>query len=93
MSELYKKLVDLYAGRELPVELNDQMELAAHTDTNLGWEMKTLRNTVDALKADTEPMFTEETYQRILTQIYSRAGSSPVIREDNRLQFQLPIPN
>jgi hypothetical protein len=67
------------------------MEIAAHRDPELGREMETLRSTVEALQADRGPEFTEESYQRILTQIYSRAGSKPIAQESNPLQYQLPI--
>jgi hypothetical protein len=70
--DLYEKLVDLYAGRELPAELEDQMELAASSDASLGREMSSLRSTVDSLKAMDEPEFTEESYQRILMKVYAR---------------------
>lgn len=91
MSEFYKKLVDLYAGGELPVELNDQMELAGAKDAQLQVQMSTLRNTVDLLKSDTGPNFSEESYERILQQIYSRADATPDSRENSHLQYRLPI--
>lgn len=90
--EFYKKLVDLYAGHELPSELEDQMEMAAFTDADLSHDMATMRRTVDALKADRGPDFTEESYQRVLMKLYARGGniqvSSPA---PAHLQYHLPI--
>ena len=91
-SEFYQKLVDLYAGRELPAELEDSMELAAFNDQSLAHDMSTLRKTVDMVHADPGPDFTEESYQRILMKLYARGvdiqTSAP---EPAHLQYQLPI--
>jgi hypothetical protein len=91
MKEFYRKLVDLYAGGELPAELNDQMELASYRDEDLRHDMDTLRNTIDMVKSDGGPEFTEDTYYRVLNQIYAKAGSVPVQQESSSLQYQLPI--
>lgn len=91
-SEFYRKLVDLYAGRELPAELEDQMELAAFNDPGLAHDMSTLRKTVDMVHAERAPEFTEESYQRILMKMYARGAevqtSAP---EPAHLQYQLPM--
>ncbi len=91
MNETYQKLVDLYAGEELPEELNNELEAAAKTDPALMQDMKSLRQTVVALRDD-EIEFTEESYQRILMKLYARGGhlqtQSP---EPRHLQYQLPI--
>jgi hypothetical protein len=71
-NELYKKLVDLYAGRELPAELEDQLEMAAFNDPELSHDMSTLRKTVDMLQAVPSADFTEESYQRVLMKLYGR---------------------
>ena len=71
-NELYKKLVDLYAGRELPAELEDQLEMAAFNDPELSHDMSTMRKTVDMLQNDKGPDFTEESYQRVLMKLYGR---------------------
>jgi hypothetical protein len=91
MKDFYNKLVDLYAGDELPVELNDQMEIAAYADADLRRDMKTLKQTVEMVHSDAGPEFTEDSYQRILTQIYSKIGAKPVSFESSPLQYQLPI--
>jgi hypothetical protein len=91
-SEIYKKLVDLYAGNELPAELNDQLEMAAFNDPELAHDMATLRKTVDILQRDSEPEFTEESYQRILLKMYSRgAAIQPVAPDPAHLQYSLPM--
>lgn len=71
-NETYHKLIDLYAGRELPEGLDEAMEMAAFNDPELSHEMTTMRKTVDALQASSGDTFTEESYQRILMKIYAR---------------------
>jgi len=90
--DFYRKLVDLYAGRELPSELEDQMEAAAFNDPGLGHEMSTLRKTVDTLHTDRGPDFTEESYQRVLMKLYARgAAIEPKAKTPSHLQYHLPI--
>ena len=93
MNELYSKLVDLYAGRELPSEMEADMEAAASQDSKLAHDMLTLRTTVDALHNSMDDVeFTEESYQRILMKVYARGvelqqvNSTPL-----HLQYYLPI--
>ena len=50
MNETYKKLVDLYAGNELPSELIDEIETVAQRDHDLKVEMDSLRDTVEAIQ-------------------------------------------
>lgn len=91
MNETYRKLVDLYAGSELPEELNNELEEAAKTDPSLMQDMTSLRQTVETLQND-EFVFTEESYQRILMKLYAKGGhlqtQSP---EPNHFQYQLPM--
>ncbi len=90
-SEYHRKLVDLYAGRELPSELESDMEAAALNDADLAVEMKSLRDTVDTLKSEDSP-FTEESYQRILQKLIVRSGQfAPRSPDPAHLQYQLPI--
>ena len=65
-SDFYKKLVDLYAGEDLPEDLEAEMERAALRDPQLSHDMFSLRTTVQALKDLQTTSFTEETSQRIL---------------------------
>ena len=91
-NDLLNKLVDLYAGRELSSELEQQMEEAAAEDQNIRFEMTTLRETVDTLHSDSGPEFTEESYQRILMKLYARgAAIQPKAPAPAHLQYQLPI--
>jgi hypothetical protein len=90
--EYHRKLVDLYAGRELPSELEADMEAAALSDSDLAVEMVSLRSTVDLLRAADDAPFTEESYQRIRNKLLVRGAyfeaRSP---EPAHLQYQLPI--
>jgi len=91
-SDFYKKLVDLYAGRELPSELEDSMEMAAFGDPELSHEMSTLRRTVDMIHREPAPEFTEESYQRILIKLYtSGIDPKPKSLAPSHFQYQLPI--
>lgn len=87
-----RKLVDLYAGRELPTELETEMEAAALNDADLAVEMASLRSTVEILRTADDAPFTEESYQRIRNKLLLRGAyfdtRSP---EPAHLQYQLPI--
>ncbi len=91
MNEIYQKLVDLYAGQELPEELNNELEEAAKTDPSLKQDMMSLKQTVETLRSD-EFTFTEESYNRVLMKLYAKGGhlqtQSP---EPKHLQYQLPM--
>ncbi|MDX2064151.1 MAG: hypothetical protein SFX74_00255 [Fimbriimonadaceae bacterium] len=90
--ELHRKLVDLYGGRELPPDVDAILEAAAATDAELAHDMRTLRETVDTLRADSGAAFTEESYQRILQRIYIRGGNiQPRAATPAALQYQLPM--
>lgn len=90
-NELYNKLVDLYAGRELPAELEDQMELAASRDAGLNHEMTTLRRVVDTLQSIDEPEFTEESYHRVLMKLYARGADIQPQAPVPHFQYHLPL--
>lgn len=91
-NETYHKLIDLYAGRELPEGLDEAMEMAAFNDPELSHEMTTMRKTVDALQASSGETFTEESYQRILMKIYARGGNiMPQAPAPAHLQYHLPM--
>ncbi len=91
MNDTYKKLVDLYAGNELPEDLTQEMEMAAETDLDLKQDMTSLRRTVETLRDD-EIDFTEESYQRVLMKLYARGGHLQTQSPDPRhLQYQLPM--
>jgi hypothetical protein len=91
-SEFYNKLVDLYAARELTEELEEVMDAQAYQDPALRREMQTLRETVDLLKSEPAPEFTEESYQRVLMKVYARGGEIQTrLPEPLHLQYHLPI--
>lgn len=92
MNELYNKLVDLYAGRELPMELESELEARASQDIDLAHDMLTLRTTVDALQSSMDDVdFTEESYQRILMKVYARGVEMQTASAPAHLQYYLPI--
>lgn len=91
-NDLYSKLVDLYAERVLPADLENRMDAAAANSPELAGDMMTLRGTVDLLHSDEAPEFTEESYQRILLKMYARGVEMQTKRPDPiHLQYQLPI--
>ncbi|HMS55214.1 MAG TPA: hypothetical protein PKA27_07405 [Fimbriimonadaceae bacterium] len=90
--DLYMKLVDLYAGGELPKELEDELKAASIGDKELSHEMATLRHTVDLLHSIPEPEFTEESFQRVLMSLYARGvEADPKITAPAHMQLYLPI--
>lgn len=92
MNDFYQKLVDLYAGGELTEELEEELESAAFRDSDLSYEMTTLRRTVDMARNIPDPQFTEESYQRILMKLYARgADLTPKSPDPAHLQYSLPI--
>lgn len=92
MNDFYQKLVDLYAGEELPEELNDELEAAAAADPALSHDMFTLRRTVLALKAQEKPDFNDETHYRILLKMQQGGAEvQPQAPEPGHFQYHLPI--
>lgn len=90
--DFYLKLVDLYAGRELPQELEDEMEWKSFGDATLSHEMSTLRKTVDLLQTMEGADFTEESYQRVLMKLYARGvDMQPQSPDPSHLQYHLPM--
>ena len=91
-NDIYSKLVDLYAGHELPADVESMMHAAAATNQTLAEQMMSLRAAVDALHAESQPEFTEESYQRILLKMYARGVEMQKQSPDPfHLQYQLPI--
>ena len=91
-NELYNKLVDMYAGRELPAELEDQMELAAAGDPALNHEMTTLRRVVDTLHEINDVEYTEESYHRVLMKLYARGAEVHTqAPTPSHFQYNLPL--
>lgn len=91
-SDFYTKLVDLYAGDELPTELDSELKRAAYANPDLNQDMATLRQTVEALHQDDGVDFTEESYQRILIKMYARGVNvEPKAKAPIHLQYHLPM--
>lgn len=90
--ELYKKLIDMYAGDELSSELKDELESAAMTDPELSHDMLSLRTTVDTLKSTRAPEFTEESFHRILLRMYRQGVDVKTHSPDSpHIQLRLPL--
>jgi len=90
--EFMKKLVDLYAGDELPSELKDELETAAFGDAELSHDMSTLKHTVQLVRESDPIEFTEESFQRILMKIYARGVNIETrLPSPSHLQYHLPI--
>ena len=90
-SELYPKLVDMYAGRELPLELDGEMSAAAFTDPRLAADMATLRSVVDTLHSERDRPYTEESRQRILRRLF-RQGIALEAPGDAPAHYQYALP-
>lgn len=89
--ELYSRLVDLYAGNELPQELKDELEAAAMNNPSLSHDMMTLTATVNALREGPQPEFTSESFHRVLMKMYA-AGVEVKPISPEPVQFQLRLP-
>lgn len=91
MNDLYRKLVDLYADDELTEELTTELETAALADPELKTDMLAMRATVEALRAEPRPEFTEESYQRVLMRLYAKGVSAQRSPDPTYLQMHLHI--
>ncbi|MBS1717774.1 MAG: hypothetical protein JSS72_08585 [Armatimonadetes bacterium] len=90
--DFYTKLVDLYAGRELGKELEEDLLAYAEKDPALKQDMESLRSTVDVLRNQGGVDFTEESYQRVLMKIYSQGVEfEPRRQAPSYLQYHLPL--
>lgn len=89
----YRKLVDMYAGDELPTELAAEMDEAAKSDPSLRIDMDSLRRTLRVLKSLPEPELTEVCAQRILRKILDAAGVPADIPDAAAMrQYRFPFP-
>lgn len=90
--EFYQKLVDLYAGCELPEDLEAALVKAAESDPQLASEMKSLRELVHLLRSSPQPEFTEESNQRILMKLMARGVQlQSEEHSPGHMQYRLPI--
>ncbi|MCA0361268.1 MAG: hypothetical protein LCH41_09455 [Armatimonadetes bacterium] len=98
MNDLYHKLVDLYAGHELPEDLVALLEQAAQTDPSLAMDMSQARTLVDLLHTMPAPGFSEADHLRILFKMHTAASDlpeNPFSPEQSETQpgtqYQLPM--
>lgn len=89
--DLYEKLVDMYAGKELPTELNTELEAAAAENPVLAEEMESLTLLVDSLKEIPAPLYSSETEARILRKIDQQATLNQPRSIPSYLQYPLPM--
>ncbi len=91
-NDMYRKLVDLYVGDELPHELKEELELAALKDPTISHDMTSLKHTVSLLKQHDDPEFTEESFQRILMKMYARGVEAQTqVPTESHWQYRLPL--
>ena len=90
--ETLQKLVDLYAERELPAELEDPLETAAARDSALRREMTSLRSAIERVRRDPgDPTeYDDEVRLRLLQRIAEPADRVAGEPEDSRFQYSLP---
>jgi len=82
----------MYAGGELPAELEQELNEAAIGDLDLNRDMTTLRRTVDELRTIDDPEYTDESYHRILMKLYARgADIEPQVPVSAHFQYHLPL--
>lgn len=92
MSDLYRKLVDLYAGCELSEEMVAELQSAAASDESLATDMATLKQTVDILQSEPAPEFNESDYLRIIFRMQTAGADIEFAEEErNSGQYQLPM--
>jgi anti-sigma factor RsiW len=90
-NQFYQKLVDMYAENELSAELTQELEQVAKGDKPLQLDMSSLKQTVEALREEAAPIFTEESNQRILMKLYAR-GAAVESRNTTPFHLQYPLP-
>lgn len=89
--DILSRLVDLYAERELPAELEDPLESAASGDPLLRSEMISLRNTVETVRRDYSP-YDSATASRILERMRQEGVEIETIHPETSLdQLRLPM--
>jgi hypothetical protein len=91
-NEIYKKLVDMYAGDELTEELIAEMDARAINDPELSHDMFTLKRTLELMRQTDDVRLTEESSQRILLKMRTRGA---IVEQNSpdplHLQYHLPI--
>lgn len=89
----YKKLIDLYAGSELPTELENDLIEATKDSAELQQDMMSLRNLVNTLHQSSPEQFSEEIDYRIQMKIQNWGENLVIQNQQNSelLQFKLPM--
>lgn len=89
--EIQTSLIDLYAERELPSELEDPLEQAAGSDPALRSEMISMRQTVENLR-QTGSEYNEDSHERIIEKL-AESGVEISTNDSDKpnLQYSLPI--
>ncbi len=89
----YQKLVDLYANRELPTELENELVQASTNDPLLAKDMETLRQTVLRLQAQPNVDYNEDTHYRIMMKLQAWGGVDIMDNEPTQImrQYRLPM--
>lgn len=88
----YNKLVDLYAGQELPEDLEKNLSEAAASDPDLAKDMATLRQTVQSLHGQSAVNYTEDTEYRVLMKLQAWAESDLISKQEESPSWQYRLP-
>lgn len=89
--ELFERLVDLYVDGELPEELAEEVQATAFGNPAMAHDIKTLRQTMLALRSVPRPSFAEDSYHRILCKLYSEGATPATHHALATSQYQLPM--
>lgn len=90
--EFYSKLVDMYAGGDLPEDLMKELEDAAMDDPALSHDMYTLKRIVESIQTQMHIDFGDESYYRILTKMQSQGAEIEThAPEPTFIQYHLPM--
>lgn len=92
-STFYQKLVDLYAGHELPEDLEHELVEASSDDPILARDLRTLRQTVRRLHDQKPAPYTDDTEFRILMKIQNSGGFdlNATAHDHPDWQYRLPM--
>lgn len=90
--ETAEEMVNLYAEGSLSEEAAAAMDARVGADPELEAEAASLKWVVDQLRSDPGPVFTEESYQRILIKLQQKGAEIPPAKTTPAFwQYQLPI--
>lgn len=89
--ELYRNLVDLYAGDELSEEMVEELRWASLGDPELELDMSSLKLVVAALRSQDDPTYDDDTDERIKTRIRAGVPAGLPTSKPSHLQYRLPM--